>query len=744
MNANPGKMPGRLGFGRRWNVAVVCLGLVCLAVIAGLALRERPSLESDLARRAAGALHWTGETWAEVRFSGRDALVSGEALAEEARAKVRQVLAALPGVRRVIDQTTLLPERRPFTFSAMRDGRALQLSGYVPSAAARERITAAAQAMPGISQVRGQAELVRARGAPPGDFAEVVGFGLAQLGLLPTGRIILSDDAFAIEGRSPDLPTYEALSAIMHGPLPQGFRLARFAVRPPVVAPFMWSVLREGDELRILGSVPSEDARSAVLATLGSAIPDARLRDEMRLGDGAPATDLWLKAVAFGAAQLALLPKGRVLLTDTAVTLEGAAVSFEVFDALQAARRAPPEGFSITRFAVEPPRVSPFVWRAEREAERVRLSGFVVSEEAKRGLADAVRSLFPGVPVADETRIASGGPAPEAFAAAGRFALTQLSRMRLGEARLEGESLSLDGEALDAEALAKLATAAGAPPPGINVAPRFRPPFISPFVFAARRERQGLILSGFLPDAAAQSAVAKSLENMFPEEKVEDVAAVGSGAPAGFVEAVKAGLMQMVRLDPAELRLTGTELRLSGEALNAAAAQQIRDALATAVPAGFSVATEIAPVPPGAPLSELECLPLAAGFNARPLTFESGSTRPDIRGAAMLDRLAHLAQRCADSILEVVLAPETGTGAPAMAAQEAPFAPSPSAPSPTPAQASSAQVFLAQARAREIAAYLAEAGVDQDRIVVVPFELAAPADSVVAVQLRSAHGLREN
>lgn len=717
MNAGPRKKTASGAPARRWNWLALGLGFICAACIAVLAVAQRPAIEAQLARSAGRALELTGEGWAGAYFVGRDAVITGEALAEEARTKVRGVLANLSGVRRVVDRTTLLPERNPFTFSAVRDGRTLQLSGYVPSGAALERITAAARAMPGITSVKGIDQLVRARGAPPGDFAAVVAFGLDQLSLLPTGRVILSDDALAIEGRSPDLSTYEALSATLHEPLPQGFRLARFAVRPPVVAPFMWSALREGNEVRALGYIPSQEARRSVLAALRAAVPQARITDEMRLGDGAPSSELWLKAVTFAAMQLALLPKGRVVLSDTTMMVEGAAPTFEVFDALQAGRRAPPEGFSVTRFAVEPPAVSPFVWRAERRAEQVRLSGFVISEEARRGLSDAARSLFPGVPVADETRLASGGPLPETFAAAAQFGLTQLARMRLGEAVLDGARLSLDGEALDAEAFAGLVKAAGAPPARVDIKAALRPPFISPFVFAVRRDGQGVTLSGFLPDTAAQEAVAGLLEALFPGEKVQDVAALGSGAPSGFVEAVKAGLVQMVRLDPAELRLTGTELRLSGDALHAAAGQQIDAALAAALPKAFSVETQIVPAQPGAPLSDVECLPLADSLTARSLTFERDTSRLDIRGAAMLDRLAHLAQRCPDATLEVALETASGSGVPAA---------------------------LARARAMEIAAHLTRAGILPGRIVIAPSDEVAPGDGSVAVQLRAAQAPREN
>ncbi|WP_165933726.1 BON domain-containing protein [Aquabacter spiritensis] len=692
---------------------MLAIGALCLIVIAALAVAQRGAIEADLGRRAQALLLWSGEGWASASFVGRDAVVTGEALAEEARAKVRAGLGSIDGVRRVIDATTLLPERRPFTFSAARDGGVLQLSGYVPSEAARTRIGEAARAVPGITAVKGLDRLVRARGAPAGDFASVVAFGLDQLARLPTGRIILSDDALSIEGRSPDLATYDRLSRTLHGPLPQGFRLARFAVRPPVVSPFLWSALREGQQVRALGHVPSAEARAAVLSALAAAVPGAEVIDEMRLGDGAPSGALWVKAVTYAVMQLALLPKGRVTLSDTAIAIEGQAPSFDIYDALQSARRAPPEGFSVMRFAVEPPVATPFTWRVHRTAERLVLSGYVVSEEAKRGIADAVRGLFPGVPVSDETRIAGGGPPAEQFAAMSRFALALLARMGRGEADLSGGRLSLAGEALDAEAFAAATKMARQPPPGVEL-DRFtvRPPLISPFVFVMRRDAKGITLSGFLPDAAAQAAVGALLADLYPGETVQDVTGLGSGAPEGFAAAVKAGLLQSVRLEPAELRLTDRDLLLAGDVPHAAAAGQVLRDVTAALPEGFRAATEIAPAEPGAPLTAAECVPLAASLaSPRQPTFEAGLSRPDSRGAAFLDRLARIALRCPEAVVEV--APEPVSGAPAAGA-------------------------TANARAMAVIAHLAEAGIEPSRIRVVPLASGAPGEEGVAVHLRPA------
>ncbi len=411
-------------------------GLPPLALlIAAAVFFSRAPVESDLSERAENLMNEIGESWARASFDGRDALLQGEALSEDARLKVRAELARMSGVRTVEDRTTLLPERRPFTLSAIRDGSNLRLEGYVPSRYARVRIVEAARTMlPGVT-VSGAEGLVRARGVPAGDFAGVVAFGIAQLAKMPSGRVTISDDAFSIEGRAPDFATYDALEVTVRTELPPDFKLARFAVLPPAVSPFLWSAQRDEDGVQLSGYIPLGDARRSLLDAVRGAVPGAAISDQLRLADGAPPTDGWLKAAAFALQQLGRLPGGKVTLSDTTIALEGRAPDFAAYDALAAARRAVPEGYTVTRFAVEPPTVAPFTWGVLRGANGLRVVGYAPSEDAKRLVGDAVRAAFPGVPVSDEMRIASGGPSAETWVAATVFGVNQLAKLRTGEVR---------------------------------------------------------------------------------------------------------------------------------------------------------------------------------------------------------------------------------------------------------------------------------------------------------------------
>lgn len=684
----------------RWGILAVAL--IALAGLAAYTLSTtRRQVEAELTYRGAILLAEAGEQWASVHFQGRDGILEGEALAEEARAKVRNALAGMFGVRQVRDATTLLPERRPFTFSVVKDGRAVAFDGYVPSRLSAARIVDAARTA-GFA-VTGVERLTRARGAPPGDFAGLVIFGLDQLSRLPSGRVTLSDGAIAIEGRAPDLATYKALAGIMQGPLPGGLKLARFAVRPPVAAPFAFTAARQGDAVRLTGYVPSEQARAEVLSLLGAALPGVRITDEAQIADGAPATDMWLKAVRFAGQILAHMPQGRVALSDSSVTVEGAASGFAAFDALNAARRAPPEGFQVMRFTVEPPRAQPFVTTIDRGPETVRLTGYVPSEEARKLLVDAARSGFAGVPVADEMRLASGGPPADAWAAAANFAVTQLARLRTGKAELTGTKVKLSGEALDSAAFVTLRQAAKTPPETVSVdAAAVRPPTISPYVFAVRRDGDGLTVSGFYPDEAAHMVVRAALERHFLQEKVNDLSAIGSGAPEGFADAVLAGLAQLARTEAGDLSLADTQLRLAGTVHRPAVAEEVEAELKRALKAPFAMDTGITVASAQPTLPTAQCQAQIADLLGRgTIAFDTGSARIDRASLGLLDRLAATLQRCPSAT--VVIGGHTDAVGDASANQR-----------------------LSEARANAVLGFLTQAGVDPARLSAVGYGATRP------------------
>lgn len=682
----------------RWRTWWKGLPPLALLVAAAILLGRGP-VERNLDSRAENLMNEIGESWARARFDGRDARLEGEALSEEARVKVRAELARMSGVRSVQDRTTLLPERRPFTISAIRDGQNLRLEGYVPSRFARTRITDAAKsAMPGVT-VSGADGLVRARGVPAGDFAGVVAFGIAQLAKMPSGRVTISDDAFSIEGRAPDFSTYDQLEVTVRTELPADFKLARFAVLPPAISPFVWSAQREEDGVLLSGYIPLGDARRALLDAVRGAVPGAAISDQLRLADGGPSTESWLKAAAFALQQLGRLPGGKVALSDTTIAIEGRAPDFAAYDALSAARRAAPEGYTVTRFGVEPPAVSPFSWGVLRSGNGLRIVGYAPSEDAKRLMGDALRADFPGVAVSDEMRIASGGPSPENWVAATVFGVSQLAKLRTGEVRGNGSRLSVTGEAQDSAGFVAVNAALTGPLPGGFALERadVRPPIVSPYVFGLRKDAQGLTVSGFYPAKSDHEALLALAKVQLLGAPVNDVSAVALGAPTGFVRAAQVALRELARLETGEARLDDQKLHFSGTALYPAAVESIRTALAADLPAGFSAEVTLDVAAPPPPMDKASCQKVLTDLLGRgAIAFAKGGTQIDPVSRGLLDHLAAAASGCPEATIEIA----GSSGAQGDGAGDA---------------------ALAAGRAQAIADYFALAGISSGRLVAIGY-----------------------
>ncbi len=103
------------------------------------------SVERDIGARVTAELAADGLGWASVDVSARDVTIHGMAPSIEAQQQAAQVTAEVNGVRGVANASDLLPIVSPYVWSAKRDGRAVTLSGAVPSEGSRAALLAAAR-----------------------------------------------------------------------------------------------------------------------------------------------------------------------------------------------------------------------------------------------------------------------------------------------------------------------------------------------------------------------------------------------------------------------------------------------------------------------------------------------------------------------------------------------------------------------------------------------------------------------
>src|SRR6185312_5130624 len=113
------------------------------------------------------------------------------------RRRALAAVEAVPGVRLVNDETKLVPEAKPFVWSAERDVARVTLGGSAPLPASKGYLMEVARAR--ISGVELVDQMALARGAPP-HFDAAALLLLDQIGKLKNGKVTISDTSVSLSG----------------------------------------------------------------------------------------------------------------------------------------------------------------------------------------------------------------------------------------------------------------------------------------------------------------------------------------------------------------------------------------------------------------------------------------------------------------------------------------------------------------------------------------------------------------
>jgi OmpA-OmpF porin, OOP family len=327
---------------RRWLWGVI--PLVCVSVAA--VHLERGAIERDLTDRARLALAAGGAYWADVNFSGRDVVLTGNATAENEPPEAEVVLRQLWGVRHVNNNAGLPPKVEPYLWHATRRGDRVRLYGHIPNRATRQIIIGMTNAaLPGLEVTD---RMRTGRGVPPMDtWLAGVSFALKQLAALKKGEVRLDDLALTVSGEAENAAEYRAVSAVLKGGLPKGIALAGMQVAAPVVSPYMWSAQFAGGQLVLSGNVADDNAKAELLAAAAVAPAGTGVVDRLETARGAPAEFAGAAAVLIR--QIVKLQSGNAEMKDAAVTVGGVAADEADAQAVrEALRTSMPAAFKLT------------------------------------------------------------------------------------------------------------------------------------------------------------------------------------------------------------------------------------------------------------------------------------------------------------------------------------------------------------------------------------------------------------
>jgi OOP family OmpA-OmpF porin len=298
-------------------------------------------VEFDLAARATAALKDILLDKTSISVEGRDVSFAAEAFSEDGRRGAVAAVAAVPGVRLVNDETRLVPEAKPFVWSAERDVVKVTLGGDAPLPASKAKLVEAAHAALGGVEVADQMNL--ARGAPA-RFDEAALLLIDQIGKLKDGKIALSDTRVTLSGMARELGGREAIAAALTG-LPEGFTVAANDIAAP---PYIFQAYKDPVALTLTlsGYVPDNNVHAALVTAAGRRFFDEKVVDNLKASVGAPQGFAGAVVPALGA--LSRLSTGTLVVSDREVKLSGDAL----YDAAAPQIRADlpkdlPQGFQV-------------------------------------------------------------------------------------------------------------------------------------------------------------------------------------------------------------------------------------------------------------------------------------------------------------------------------------------------------------------------------------------------------------
>jgi OOP family OmpA-OmpF porin len=247
--------------------------------------------------------------------------------------------------------------------------------------------------------------------------------------------VSLAADAFSEEGRR---------DAVVAVEMVQGVRLVDDRTRlVPEAKPFVWNAERDVVRVTLSGSAPLPSMKARLTEAARKEVNGSEVADQMGLARGAP---LRFEAAAMLLLdQIGKLKDGKVTITDTKVNLSGMARDLGGREAIAAALKNLPEGFSIAANEVKAP---PYIFQAYKDpvAATVTLTGYVPDNNLHAAIATSASRKFFTEKVVDNLKASIGAPA--SFNTAVVAALGALSRLSTGTLVVSDREVKLSGDAL--------------------------------------------------------------------------------------------------------------------------------------------------------------------------------------------------------------------------------------------------------------------------------------------------------
>src|SRR3954449_10742790 len=247
--------------------------------------------------------------------------------------------------------------------------------------------------------------------------------------------VSLVADAFSEEGRRDAVMAVENVSGVRL--VDDGTRLVAEA------KPFVWNAERDVVRVTLSGSAPLPSMKGRLTEAARKEVGGVEVADQMGLARGAPPR--FEAAATLLLDQIGKLKDGKITISDTKINLSGMARELGGREAIAAALKNLPEGFSIAANEIKAP---PYVFQAYKDpvAQTLTLTGYVPDNTIHAALVAAAGRKFFGEKIVDNLKPSVGAPAN--FAAVVTSAVGALSRLSTGTLVVSDREVKLSGDAL--------------------------------------------------------------------------------------------------------------------------------------------------------------------------------------------------------------------------------------------------------------------------------------------------------
>ncbi len=254
-------------------------------------------------------------------------------------------------------------------------------------------------------------------------------------------------EAFSEEGRR------AAVMAVENVP---GVRLVDDQTRlAPEAKPFVWNASRDVVRVTLSGSAPLPAVKGRLMEAARKDLGGVEVADEMGLARGAPPR--FEAAALLLLNQIGKLKDGKITISDNTVHLSGMARELGGREAIAAALKNLPDGFSAANEIQAPP----YIFQANKDpvAATVTFTGYVPDNIVHAAIATAASRKFFAEKVVDNLKSSVGAPA--SFGASVVAALGALSRLSTGTLVVSDREVKLSGDALYDGAVAEIRAGLG-------------------------------------------------------------------------------------------------------------------------------------------------------------------------------------------------------------------------------------------------------------------------------------------